>query len=90
MKRYLGVAALGLGLALVGATASWAQVTGGAGGSGGPGNGSAAGPPSGMNSSESGGMNNSESSGMGNGAMQGRQKTDMSPAAPNAGIRQEK
>jgi hypothetical protein len=89
MKKYLGVMALGLGLALFGATASWAQVTGGPGGSGGPGNGTAAGPPSGMNNSENGSMNSSERSSMGGGAEQSK-KTDVSPGSPGASIRQEK
>jgi hypothetical protein len=38
MKKYIGAAILTLVLACCGTTASWAQVTGGAGGAGGPGN----------------------------------------------------
>jgi hypothetical protein len=37
MKKYLGVIALGMGLATAAVTTSWAQATGGAGGAGGPG-----------------------------------------------------
>jgi hypothetical protein len=87
MKKYLGVMALGMSLALVGATASWAQVSGGPGGSGGPGNGSAAASSSTNNGG--GAMNSSPNAGNG-GAMQDTKSKDMSPASPNASTKQEK
>jgi hypothetical protein len=42
-----------------------------------------------MNSSESGGMNSSGNNGMGGGAARTMHK-DVSPASPNAGVKQEK
>ena len=78
--------ALGMGLALVGATTTWAQVSGGPGGSGGPGNGAAA-PSSTTNGS--GNMNSSPNTGNG-GAMQDTKTKDVSPASPNASTKQEK
>ena len=76
MKKYLGVMALGLGFALAGTTASWAQATGGAGGAGGPSNGTTAGSTADP-MKDSKGMSNST---MGSG--ESMKKSDPGASAP--------
>ncbi|HEX3939776.1 MAG TPA: hypothetical protein VHX43_19925 [Xanthobacteraceae bacterium] len=78
MKKYLGVMALGLTLALAGTTASWAQSTGGAGGVGGPGNGQTTDSPSSP-------MKNNKSMGTSDSTMGSGSKTMMDKSAPAAG-----
>jgi len=77
MKRHLGVMALGLGFALIGGTASWAQN---------PGNGTTATPPASMGGPESGGMNSPGT----RSERRSTQEKNVSPASPNASIKQEK
>ena len=83
MKKCLGVMALGVSLTLVGATASWAQATGGAGGAGGP----ASGSGSTMSQPESG---SSMSQPKGSDAMKSQMQKDKSPGSTNSGTSQEK
>ena len=84
MKRSLGVVALGLSLSLLGATASWAQATGGAGGAGGPSNGTPSGtmsqPEAGSSMSQ---PNNADAKKM-------EMQKDKSPASTGSGASQEK
>jgi hypothetical protein len=79
MRKYLGVAALGLSLALAGTTACLAQAsTGGAGGAGGPGNGQTVGSPADP-------MKNSRSMGTGDSTTGAGSGGPMDKTAPAAG-----
>ena len=84
MKRSLGVLALGVSLSLLGATASWAQATGGAGGAGGPGNGASSGT---MSQPDAG---SSMSQPSGTDAKKMEMQKDKSPASTSSGSSQEK
>jgi hypothetical protein len=71
MKKILGVAALGICLALGGTTTSFAQATGGPGGAGGPSNGTAAAPMKDSGSGMSDNTKNGSSDAMKKGPVSG-------------------
>jgi hypothetical protein len=80
MKKFLGITALGFVLTVAGASASWAQATGGAGGAGGPGNSQMSSPESGSNMSAPSSMDQKKM----------EMQKDKSPASGGSGISQEK
>jgi hypothetical protein len=80
MKKYLGITALGFVLTVAGASASWAQATGGAGGAGGPGNSQMSSPESGSNMSAPSSMDQKKM----------EMQKDKSPASNSSGASQEK
>jgi hypothetical protein len=84
MKKFLGVTALGVSLTLIGATASWAQATGGSGGAGGPANGTSSGTMSQPEAGSSMSQPNSTD------AKKMQVQKDKSPASTGSGASQEK